>query len=53
MDLAQLHEMAAALMDEAAVVLSTIKPEHQPANFRWPLADELSGTAAMLRDHSD
>ena len=46
---AQRHGLVAALR-EAAAILAEIKPGTEPANMRWPLADELEGFAHMLDD---
>lgn len=45
-------EMAASLMGEAAKLLGTVDPEvlEKLPDFRWPLCDELSGAAGILRD---
>lgn len=45
-------EMAASLMEEAASLLEAVGPEvlEKLPNFRWPLCDELSGAAGILRD---
>ena len=44
--------MAVPLMDEAAAILEALSPDvlEKLPNWRWPLADELSGAAGILRD---
>lgn len=43
--------LAASLMDEAAKTLEQVAaPAQRAANLRYPLVDELGGTAIMMRD---
>ncbi len=37
-----------SILREAAEILSAIEPGKEPANMRWPIADELSGFAYTL-----
>lgn len=45
-------EMSASLLEEASKVLESVPPDvsEKLADWRWPLTDELSGAAGILRD---